>query len=56
MHLIWFLVVLFVLLYPAAFIAGLVRGKLGPRARPLAVYINIATYAALAIVVVPMMT
>lgn len=54
MQLIWILIVLFVLLYPAAFIAGFIRGKLGERVRPLGVLVNIATYVAMALVVVPM--
>lgn len=47
---------LFILIYPAAFLSGLVRGKLGSRANPLRMLINVATYLALVFVVVPVVT
>lgn len=56
MQAVWILIVLFVLLYPAAFISGLVRGKLGPRGRPFGKLVSIVTYLALALVAVPMVT
>jgi hypothetical protein len=45
---------LLVLLYPAAFIGGLIQGKIGVRARALRAPISIAVYVLLALLFVPL--
>lgn len=47
------LILLFVLMYPAAFIGGLIQGKIGVRARPFRAAICIAVYICLAMISLP---
>jgi hypothetical protein len=48
------LILLFVLLYPAALVGGFIQGKLGSRAFPFRKLIYVGVYAVLAIVTLPM--
>jgi len=48
------LILLFVLLYPAALIGGLIQGKLGAKAFPFRKLIYVGVYAVLAFVTLPM--
>lgn len=50
------LILLFVLLYPAAFIGGLIQGKLGSRAFPFRKLIYVGVYFVLAFVTLPLVT
>lgn len=56
MGLFWAIIVLFLLLYPAALLGGIVRGKIGSRAEPFRNLIHVATYAVLALIIVPIVT
>lgn len=47
-------VLLFVLLYPAALIGGIIQGSIGPRAFLFRKLIYVGVYAALVLITVPM--
>tara|TARA_R110002073_G_scaffold21436_11_gene75512 strand:- start:5086 stop:5253 length:168 start_codon:yes stop_codon:yes gene_type:complete len=48
------LILLFVLLYPAALIGGFIQGKFGTRAFPFRKLIYVGVYAVLAFITLPM--
>jgi antibiotic biosynthesis monooxygenase (ABM) superfamily enzyme len=50
------IITLLVLLYPAAFIGGLLLGKIGARAVPFRMLINVVVYIVLALIVLPLVT